>query len=279
MDSSAPDADDLRVIAVPVQMLCSSSRVLQRCCFALFLLCSPVPLSGRPVDALSSRIKRSVTHAQLMHDKGRTLQDFKRRMWLQDLLDEVHTAEIRDLPVRTTGAGGSSSGAGVGLPGVSLGINLSTTGSTLHSKPPEDQEPPHHLQAGGGGGHQPAAGDQQVSDVQRWCPQSARQEEEEREVREEEGGREEEEEGAFSRCEAGGRSRERTPPGVEVSARPAEGAALKRCQSLTKEPANSRSRLLNTHLTLVCHGDYLERNWKIFIVCKYSKYSRIDSRI
>lgn len=81
--------------------------------------------------------KRSVTHAQLMHDKGRTLQDFKRRMWLQELLDEVHTAEIRDLPVRTTGGGGTSSGAGVlQSAAVSLGINPSTTGSTLHSKPP-----------------------------------------------------------------------------------------------------------------------------------------------
>lgn len=77
-----------------------------------------------------------MTHAQLMHDKGRALQDFKRRMWLQELLDEVHTAEIRDLPVRTTSGAGSSSGAGVGLPGVGLGINLSTTGSTMHSKPP-----------------------------------------------------------------------------------------------------------------------------------------------
>ncbi|KAK2859241.1 hypothetical protein Q5P01_003861 [Channa striata] len=112
-----------------------SSTALQQWCFALFLLCSPVPHYGRPIDALSSRIKRSVTHAQLMHDKGRTLQEFKRRMWLQELLDEVHTAEIRDVPVRTGGAA-SSSGAGVGLPGVSLGINLSTTGSTLHSKPP-----------------------------------------------------------------------------------------------------------------------------------------------
>ncbi|KAG8005436.1 hypothetical protein GBF38_001218 [Nibea albiflora] len=31
---------------------------------------------------------------------------------------------------------GAAAVAGVGLPGVSLGINLSTTGSTLHSKPP-----------------------------------------------------------------------------------------------------------------------------------------------
>ncbi|KAG7497555.1 parathyroid hormone-related protein-like [Solea senegalensis] len=118
-------------------MFCSR-RVLQRWSFALFLLCSPAPLFGRPMDALSSRIKRSVTHAQLMHDKGRMLQDFKRRMWLQELLEEVHTPEIRDLPIRTTGAvgggggGSSTTGAGVGLPGVSL----STTGSTLHSKPP-----------------------------------------------------------------------------------------------------------------------------------------------
>nr|XP_020469203.1 parathyroid hormone-related protein-like isoform X2 [Monopterus albus]XP_020469204.1 parathyroid hormone-related protein-like isoform X2 [Monopterus albus] len=116
-------------------MLCSR-RILQQWCLALFLLCSPVPHYGRPIDALSSRIKRSVTHAQLMHDKGRTLQDFKRRMWLQELLDEVHTAEIRDFPVRTTSGGGSSSGAGVGLSGVGLGNNLSTTGSTQHSKPP-----------------------------------------------------------------------------------------------------------------------------------------------
>ncbi|KAF7653340.1 hypothetical protein LDENG_00084250, partial [Lucifuga dentata] len=76
-----------------------------------------------------------------MHDKGRTLQDFKRRMWLQELLDEVHTAEIRDVPIRTTGSAGGagSSGAGGvsgGLPGVGLSIDLSTTGSTLHSKPP-----------------------------------------------------------------------------------------------------------------------------------------------
>lgn len=78
-----------------------------------------------------------MTHTQLMHDKSRTLQDFRRRLWLQELLDVVHTAEIRDLPVQTTGVGGgSSSGAGVALPGLGLGINLSTTGSTLHSKPP-----------------------------------------------------------------------------------------------------------------------------------------------
>ncbi|CAL8405185.1 unnamed protein product [Arctogadus glacialis] len=154
-------------------MLCSR-RALQQWCFSLFLLCSPVPHYGRPIDALSHRMKRSVTHAQLMHDKGRTLQDFKRRMWLQELLHEVHTAAIRDLPSRPAlTSGGSSSisggvggaaagggvvgvgsavsvgvgvggvGGGVGgvggvalLPGPASTIHLSTTGSTLHSKPP-----------------------------------------------------------------------------------------------------------------------------------------------
>ncbi|XP_066580205.1 parathyroid hormone-like hormone a [Amia ocellicauda] len=82
-------------------MFCSR-RLFQQWSFAVFLLCSPVPHYGRPLDALTNRMKRSVTHAQLMHDKGRTLQDYKRRTWLQELLDEVHTAEIRELPSRTT---------------------------------------------------------------------------------------------------------------------------------------------------------------------------------
>lgn len=72
-----------------------------------------------------------MSHAQLMHDKGRMMMEHERVLLLKALLDKVHTAEIRDLPMRTTGGGGSSSDAGVGL-----GINLSTTGSTLHSKPP-----------------------------------------------------------------------------------------------------------------------------------------------
>ncbi|KAL2102888.1 hypothetical protein ACEWY4_002056 [Coilia grayii] len=137
------------------KMFCSR-RLLQQWCLAVFLLCSPVPHHGRPIDALSNRMKRSVTHAQLMHDKGRTLQDYKRRMWLQELLDVVHTAETRDLP-RTSissgagvglGVGGSSSsgssssgvgGVGMGM-GVGVGVSLATSGggtggSTLHPKP------------------------------------------------------------------------------------------------------------------------------------------------
>uniref|UniRef100_A0A3Q3F0T3 Parathyroid hormone-like hormone b n=1 Tax=Labrus bergylta TaxID=56723 RepID=A0A3Q3F0T3_9LABR len=68
---------------------------------AVFLLCSPVTLDGRPVDALNSRTKRSVSHAQLMHDKGRSMQEFKRRMWLHELLEEVHTADDRAPPVQS----------------------------------------------------------------------------------------------------------------------------------------------------------------------------------
>ncbi|KAK2842496.1 hypothetical protein Q5P01_012696 [Channa striata] len=58
-------------------------------------------LDGRPDDALSSRTRRSVSHAQLMHDKGRSLQEFKRRTWLQELLEEVHTADDRTSPVQS----------------------------------------------------------------------------------------------------------------------------------------------------------------------------------
>lgn len=42
-----------------------------------------------------------MSHAQLMHDKGRSLQEFKRRMWLQELLEEVHTADERAPPVQS----------------------------------------------------------------------------------------------------------------------------------------------------------------------------------
>ncbi|KAG7259620.1 hypothetical protein CRUP_036855 [Coryphaenoides rupestris] len=151
------------VTAVFGLLMSCSRRALHQWFLAGFLLCSPAPHYGRPIDALSGRMKRSVTHAQLMHDKGRTLQDFKRRMWLQELLHEVHTAAVRDLPARPappTGTGGGSSsiggvgaaggvgvaggvggGGGVGgvnvvLPGLATTTHLSTTGSTLHSKPP-----------------------------------------------------------------------------------------------------------------------------------------------
>lgn len=44
-----------------------------------------------------------MSQAQLMHDRGRYLQDRKRRLWLQELFEQVHTANVWDTP--------SSSGA------------------------------------------------------------------------------------------------------------------------------------------------------------------------
>ncbi|XP_052410106.1 parathyroid hormone-related protein-like [Carassius gibelio] len=116
-----------------MRTLCSR-RVLQRWFFALFLLCSPVPHHGRPVDALSSRMRRSVTHAQLMHDKGRTLQDFKRRLWLQELLHVVHTAEIRDVPQPRGGVASSGGGGGLTV-AIPMGVGVSIGMGTAHPKP------------------------------------------------------------------------------------------------------------------------------------------------
>ncbi|KAI4901716.1 hypothetical protein NFI96_000202 [Prochilodus magdalenae] len=114
-----------------MRMLCSR-RLLQQWCLAVFLLCSPVPHYGRPIDALSNRMKRSVTHAQLMHDKGRTLQDFKRRMWLQELLHEVHTAEIREVQQRGGVSGGGGGAVSMGVP---MGVGISMSPGTAHPKP------------------------------------------------------------------------------------------------------------------------------------------------
>ncbi|CAI5665252.1 parathyroid hormone-related protein isoform X2 [Oreochromis niloticus] len=84
--------------------------VLHQWSLAVFLLCSPVTLDGRPVDALSSRTKRSVGHAQLMHDKGRTIHEYTRRMWLHELLEEVHTADDRAPPAQSRTSSQSFSG-------------------------------------------------------------------------------------------------------------------------------------------------------------------------
>lgn len=45
----------LRFSSVSFRTMFLSRRVLQRCCLAVFLLCSPVPHDGRPVDAVSGR--------------------------------------------------------------------------------------------------------------------------------------------------------------------------------------------------------------------------------
>ncbi|XP_029489405.1 parathyroid hormone-related protein-like [Oncorhynchus nerka] len=78
-------------------MLCPRG-MFQQLSLVVFLLCSPVPLYGKPIDSLTNRMRRSVSHAQLMHDKGRSLEEFKRRLWLQGLLDKVHTADSERAP-------------------------------------------------------------------------------------------------------------------------------------------------------------------------------------
>ncbi|XP_041853497.1 parathyroid hormone-like hormone b [Melanotaenia boesemani] len=75
--------------------------LLHQWSLAVFLLFSPVTLDGKPVDALIKRTRRSVSHAQLMHDKSRSMHEFRRRMLLQELLEEVHTADERALPAQT----------------------------------------------------------------------------------------------------------------------------------------------------------------------------------
>ncbi|XP_036374387.1 parathyroid hormone-related protein-like [Megalops cyprinoides] len=97
-----------------------SRRLIHWWSFAVFLLCAPAVHYGRHAEALSTRMKRTVTHAQLMHDRGRVLQDLKRRMWLQQLLEELHTAETRD--ALGWGSGGVYTG----------GVD---DGSTLRPKP------------------------------------------------------------------------------------------------------------------------------------------------
>lgn len=62
--------------------------------------------------------RRSVSHAQLMHDKGRSLQEFRRRMWLHKLLEEVHTANEEAPPVQ------------------SRTQTQTFSGNSLHEKPP-----------------------------------------------------------------------------------------------------------------------------------------------
>ncbi|KAM7396962.1 hypothetical protein PAMP_019965 [Pampus punctatissimus] len=93
-----------------------SIAMLHQWILAVFLLCSPVTLYGRPVDALSSRIRRTVSHTQMMHDKSRSLQELKRRLWLQKLLNEVHTADEPSPSPQS--------------------ITPSFSGNALHQKPP-----------------------------------------------------------------------------------------------------------------------------------------------
>ncbi|XP_038596411.1 parathyroid hormone-related protein isoform X2 [Tachyglossus aculeatus] len=69
--------------------------LFQQWSFAVFLLSYSVPTAGRPVEGISRRFKRAVSEHQLLHDKGKSIQDLRRRIFLQNLIEGVNTAEIR----------------------------------------------------------------------------------------------------------------------------------------------------------------------------------------
>lgn len=57
-----------------------------------------VPLAvpcGLADPAFSPDRKRAVSEHQLLHDKGKSIQDLRRRFFLHHLIAEIHTAEIR----------------------------------------------------------------------------------------------------------------------------------------------------------------------------------------
>ncbi|XP_051545114.1 parathyroid hormone-related protein-like isoform X2 [Myxocyprinus asiaticus] len=81
-----------------------SSSMLRHWGFAVFLLTVPIPVQSRPTNTLGNRQRRSVSHAQMMHDRGRSLQDRKRRLWLQEILGQVHTAQVWDSPNQSEGS-------------------------------------------------------------------------------------------------------------------------------------------------------------------------------
>ncbi|XP_008845125.1 parathyroid hormone-related protein isoform X2 [Nannospalax galili] len=70
-------------------------RLVQQWSVAVFLLSYSVPSCGRSVEGLGRRLKRAVSEHQLLHDKGKSIQDLRRRFFLHHLIAEIHTAEIR----------------------------------------------------------------------------------------------------------------------------------------------------------------------------------------
>lgn len=70
-------------------------RLVQQWSVAAFLLSCSVPSCGRSVEGLGRRLKRAVSEHQLLHDKGKSIQDLRRRYFLHHLIAEIHTAEIR----------------------------------------------------------------------------------------------------------------------------------------------------------------------------------------
>ncbi|XP_015269788.1 PREDICTED: parathyroid hormone-related protein [Gekko japonicus] len=70
-------------------------RLFRQWSFLVFMLSYGAPSSGRSLEGNLRRTKRTVSEYQLLHDKGKSLQDIRRRNFLQNLIDGVNTAEIR----------------------------------------------------------------------------------------------------------------------------------------------------------------------------------------
>ncbi|XP_039210498.1 parathyroid hormone-related protein isoform X1 [Crotalus tigris] len=74
-----------------------TATMFQQWSFVVFLLSYCLPSSGRSLEGQGNgrRFKRTVAEYQLLHDKGKSMQDIRRRHFLQNLIEGVNTAEIR----------------------------------------------------------------------------------------------------------------------------------------------------------------------------------------
>ncbi|XP_067906715.1 parathyroid hormone-related protein-like [Heterodontus francisci] len=77
--------------------MANTRRLFDQLSFAIFLLCCSMPTYGKPVDEISIIQKRSVSEHQFMHDKSRSIQELQRRIWLHNVMGELHTAEGRGM--------------------------------------------------------------------------------------------------------------------------------------------------------------------------------------
>ncbi|XP_075061622.1 parathyroid hormone-related protein [Mixophyes fleayi] len=69
--------------------------LLPHCSLAVFILSCSFPAHGRPTQGLNGRVRRAVSEHQFLHDNSRSLQELRRRNFLQNLIEGVNTAEIR----------------------------------------------------------------------------------------------------------------------------------------------------------------------------------------
>ncbi|XP_056373786.1 parathyroid hormone-related protein isoform X1 [Hyla sarda] len=92
---SIGSAGNIPPVLVILRMLRS---LLPHCSLVVFILSCSFPAHGRPTHGLNGRVRRAVSEHQLLHDKGRSLQELRRRIFLQSLMEGVNTAEIRAAP-------------------------------------------------------------------------------------------------------------------------------------------------------------------------------------